>query len=190
MKLDPTAWTPERIANLDQKALQALSDNAHRYEIEGLAQLCAAELESRTSAKFSRKGVKRPRRSLSTVVVGYHFVCQRDRGVTNLEGGRFKSGSWVVKEENVQESLRRDAYLALHENKTERSYRQGQIVGYNLTERDMLKGGETEPQTRVGIEFLVEATSEPYDWIGDGAGEKGYRWSDLAEPNVKANTDA
>jgi len=189
MKLDPTAWTAERIASLDQKALQALSDNAHRYGIEGLIQRCATELESRSPAKSSRKRVEKTRRSLSTVVVGYHFVCERGRGVTNLEGGRFKSGSWVVKEENVQESLRHGAYLALHENKAERSYRQGRIVGYDLAERDMLKGGETQPQTRIGIEFLVETTNEPYDWVGDGAGEKGYKWANVAERELETERE-
>lgn len=28
-----------------------------------------------------------------------------------------------------------------------------------------------------GIEFLVQETGQPYEWVGAGAGEKGYEWS-------------
>ena len=62
-------------------------------------------------------------------------------------------------------------------------------MDYKLTERNMLREGETKPQTRMGIEFLVEATDEPYDWVGDATGEKGYKWSDLAEPDGVESTD-
>ena len=33
------------------------------------------------------------------------------------------------------------------------------------------------PQIEEGIEFLVQETDLPYVWVGDGSGEKGYRWT-------------
>jgi hypothetical protein len=36
-----------------------------------------------------------------------------------------------------------------------------------------------EVQTVEDIEFLIEATSDPYGWVGDGTGEKGYNWIEL-----------
>jgi hypothetical protein len=27
-----------------------------------------------------------------------------------------------------------------------------------------------------GIDFLVQPTNEPYNWFGEGSGEKGYKW--------------
>jgi hypothetical protein len=37
-------------------------------------------------------------------------------------------------------------------------------------------------KTEEGIEFLVQGTSEPYDWVGGGAGEKGYQWTEVVTP--------
>lgn len=76
--------------------------------------------------------------------------------------------------------MRNGAYLALHESKAEVSYRQGQIVDYATTERNMLHQEDAEPQTKFGVEFVVEATDNPYEWVGEGAGEKGYLWRDTA----------
>lgn len=173
-------WTAERIAELNDSDLKSLAENATRLNAEEIARLCAAELEMRAPVKRSRRTVGGPGRSPSEVVIGYHFVCERDRGVTVLDDGRFKSGSWVVAEDKVEQSIRHGAYLALHESKADPSYRQGKIVGYQTTERNMLRKDETKPQTRTGIEFLVEATDQSYDWVGDASGEKGYKWSDSA----------
>jgi hypothetical protein len=30
-----------------------------------------------------------------------------------------------------------------------------------------------------GIEFCVQPENAKYEWVGDGAGEKGYKWSKL-----------
>jgi len=37
-----------------------------------------------------------------------------------------------------------------------------------------------------GVDFLLERTDEPYDWKGDGSGEKGYVWN---TPRETAETD-
>jgi hypothetical protein len=101
--------------------------------------------------------------------------------VTEDSAGKFRTGSWVVAENNVQKSLKYGAYIALHESKPEASYRQGRLLGYRRTIRDMLadeNGGETK--TEEGIEFLVEDTGQSYLWIGEATGEKGYKWSSVS----------
>jgi hypothetical protein len=35
--------------------------------------------------------------------------------------------------------------------------------------------------TEEGIEFLVQSTDQPYDWVGTATGEKGYRWEKLVK---------
>ncbi len=169
MKIDRNAWPPEKIASLDDRELKALRENAVRYEVADLAKLCEAELERRNPKRTPRVQKSNVSKRQTGVVVGYHFVCKGDRGVTLLPAGRFKSGSWVVSEEQVKRSLEYGAYLALHESKTEPSYRQGHIAGYELKERDMLNEEDFEPQTKHGVEFLVEATAEsvPVGWRGD-----------------------
>jgi len=81
----------------------------------------------------------------------------------------------VVAETNVLDSLQYGAYLALHEARNLPSYRQGQIIGYRLTPRDMIR------KDSVGIEFVVQETGSAYDWVGDATGEKGYRWQSKSE---------
>jgi hypothetical protein len=112
-------------------------------------------------------------------VTGYHFVCERGRGVTEIGDGRFWSGSWVVAESKVRKSVERGAYLALHEAKGEVSYRQGTIVDYRRSPRDMVPESETGASSQIeeGIEFLVQEADLPYTWVGGGSGEKGYRWA-------------
>ena len=95
--------------------------------------------------------------------------------------GTFWSGSWVVSKQNVENSLKYGAYLALHDSKAELSYRQGKIIGYRKTSRSMVSKNED------GIEFKVLAEEVPYEWVGAGAGEKGYKWSKLSLKGDSAN---
>lgn len=37
-----------------------------------------------------------------------------------------------------------------------------------------------ETKTEEGIEFLVEETAQPYSWVGEATGEKGYKWSKIS----------
>lgn len=57
-------------------------------------------------------------------VIGIHVVCRNNKGVTELEGGRFETRAWRVSED----SARSATYIALHQRKIEHSYRQGRIV--------------------------------------------------------------
>jgi hypothetical protein len=175
---DPAArWTTERIAKLDRSAIETLRANALRQSVNVVVERCDEELLRRVPKRQRERKHQAPH-SDDSVVVGYHVVCADDRGVTQLDNGCFRSGSWVIAEENVRRSLEYGAYLALHQTKADLSYRQGRILNYTRTPRVMIES-ESETKTEEGIEFLVQATDEPYVWVGAGAGEKGYRWADI-----------
>jgi hypothetical protein len=173
------SYTPEKLALESRKALETIRNNAVRLGANDLIELCDSELNARVPQKDKRAPRTQALHSEADVVTGYHFVCQRDRGVTAVGNDRFWSGSWVVAEVNVRASIKYGAYLALHETKSDLSYRQGQIIDYRRSPRDMLSPADEGGKTEEGIEFLVQETSEPYAWVGAGAGEKGYRWTKI-----------
>jgi hypothetical protein len=111
-------------------------------------------------------------------VAGYHFICDRSRGVSHAKDGIFWSGSWVVKEAIAKQSKELGAYLALHETKSEPSYLQGQVIDFRLATRSMID------KDNVGIEFQVRMSKKICGWIGDGSGEKGYFW----QPIIRASS--
>jgi hypothetical protein len=184
-------WTLEKLASKSRQEVEATRKNAARLGAIDLMNMCDADLKLR--APKQKTSVNRPQseHSRTDVVTGYHFVCARDRGVNPAEPGHFWSGSWVVAEANVRNSLKHDAYLALHESKSDPSYRQGRILNYRRSLRDMLPTDAPGAESRreEGIEFLVHETNEPYTWVGGGAGEKGYRWTKLVSmPDVEPPT--
>jgi len=174
------------LALQDRKSVETIRERAIKLGASDLVEMCDRDIATRIHAKIKMPRLNQAARSSSGTVAGYHFVCARGRGVTDIGEGRFWSGSWVVAEANARNSTQRSAYLALHESKAEPSYRQGKIVDYRRSPRDMVSDNETgdAPKTEEGIEFLVEETSKPYEWVGDGAGEKGYRW---AEANAESS---
>ncbi len=175
---DPAAaWTSERIAKLDKAEITNLRANAIRLGVDVIVERCDDELLHRAPKKQRSREHQAPH-SNDSVVTGYHVVCADDRGVTQLDNGRFRSGSWVIAEENVRRSLEYGAYLALHQTKADLSYRQGRILDYARTPRVMVES-ETGAKTEEGIEFLVQATEEPYAWVGTATGERGYRWANM-----------
>ena len=175
-------YTPEKLARESRENVETIRKNAARLGAIDLVNMCDRDLEARPLPKNKRSDIAHPKLSDTDVVIGYHFVCARDRGVAQIDKDQFWSGSWVVSEANVRESLKYGAYLALHESRSEMSYRQGQILDYRRSPRDMLDGDKTGERTKIeeGIEFRVQETSEPYVWVGEGTGEKGYRWAKIA----------
>jgi hypothetical protein len=185
-------YTPDKLARESRENVETIRRNAARLGAIDLVKMCDSDLQVRPSPKSKQNRKARPKLSDTDVVTGYHFVCGRDRGVAQIRNGQFWSGSWVVAEINVKNSLKYGAYLALHESKSETSYRQGQILDYRRSPRDMLhsdKLGE-EAKTDEGIEFLVQETNEPYAWVGEGTGEKGYRWTKIAGTSNPESIDA
>lgn len=100
---------------------------------------------------------------MARTVVGIHLVCHNGKNVTELGDGWFKSGNWYVSEDVARTAQ----YLALHENKNSLSYKQGEIKSY-----------ERWADNPDRLIFYVKETDECLVWVGDGAGEKGYLWSD------------
>jgi hypothetical protein len=176
------SFTPEKLKTLDRGRLLTIRENAERKGVNDLVKMCDDELALRV-----RKNERKERASSvhpdGDIVTGYHFVCSKGRGVDEGDNGQFRSGYWVVAEANVVESLKYNAYLALHESKNEPSYRQGQIIGYRHSPRDMID------KDSVGIEFLVRETGDSYQWVGGGAGEKGYKWSKRSSRVLNAPGD-
>jgi hypothetical protein len=166
------AWTIERVSALATKEIETLRVNAERLNNLDLLKIINTELSAREPIKSVRKN-RASSPVAGTYVAGYHFVCDRARGVEHLQNGVFWSGSWVVSKENAELSKLYGAYLALHETKSETSYLQGEIINIREARRSMID------KENFGIEFQVQATGKSYEWIGSGAGEKGYLW----EPN-------
>lgn len=179
--LPPHSWTEDKLAQQDKNAVQLIRERAAKLGVADLVDMCERDLARRSSQK-TKKLPPSSKRSKSDTVIGYHLVCGRGRGVTEHQNGYFWSGSWVVAEDNARKSVERGAYLALHESKAEKSYRQGKVIDFRRRPRDMLPDTENgPPQNKEGIEFLVEESANPYDWVGRATGEKGYRWASDVE---------
>jgi hypothetical protein len=174
-------YTPEKLALESRENVETIRKNAARLGAIDLVSMCDHDLEGRPQRKSKKTEKTQSKFSDTDVVTGYHFVCGGNRGVTEIGNGQFRSGSWVVAEANVKNGLKYAAYLALHESKSDVSYRQGKILDYRRSPRDMLDSDEPgkEVKNEEGIEFLVQETKEPYVWVGEGAGEKGYCWTKI-----------
>jgi hypothetical protein len=162
-------WDEQSVAALSSAELQKLRNNALRIGSITVATLCDAELAKRpTRIKAAPKARKVAQNG--RYVTGFHFVCDADKGVTMNPDGTFWSGVWVVDEIHGANAPKVGAYLALHKTRAEPSYRQGLVKDWRKTMRNIAA------KTEDGIEFLIEPTDQPYEWVGAGTGEKGYRW--------------
>ncbi|WP_431016072.1 hypothetical protein [Bradyrhizobium pachyrhizi] len=167
-KAPQNPWTAEKLAALDLAKLKVIRENAERKHAVDLVAMCDAEIAARRPASTPRAN-NPMRRESGDVVTEYHFVCRSDRGVTFNPDGTFWSTSWVVAEDVIKKSLRYGAKLALHNSKSEQSYRQGTIKEYRRI------GGFADGEVETRIDFLVASDDTPLDWAGSGTGEKGYK---------------
>jgi hypothetical protein len=166
-------WTPGRLASLKKQELEALLKNAAKQGASAIVALCEDELSSRKPAKRSPQNSSFAKNS-GDYVAGYHFVCERDKGVRPDKDGTFWSGSWVVSKMNADKSLKYGAYVALHASKAESSYRLGKLIAFQVTERDMVD------KDNLGIEFHLREMEGTREWFGGGSGEKGYLWASVS----------
>lgn len=121
--LKKVEWNAEKIASLAVDAVKSLRKNAMRLGELEIVKLCDSELKGRsprTNVVTRVKGVAPAHKGKS--VVGFHFVCDREKGVTNNSDGTFWTGTWVVDEQHAERSLKISAYIALHATKSESSY--------------------------------------------------------------------
>jgi len=173
-------WSPQRIAALSTEDLKNLRANALRKAGKSIIELCDAEIERRTPARAKVTNVLRSGLSRTDQYVGgYHFVCPAEKGVIRNGDGTFWTGTWVVEKLNAEMSTKHGAYIALHVTKSDQSYLQGNLKDWRQAERDREYAEGQLVKIPMGVDFLVEPTDQPYQWIGDGAGEKGYAWKDV-----------
>jgi hypothetical protein len=170
-------WTAERIATLPVDQVKALRENATRLGDDVVADLCIADLARRApDRRKSHDVTKTASRSRNGVVLGFHFVCPGEKGVTRNPDGTFWTGTWVVDARHAERGSKNGAYVALHAAKSEPSYLQGIIRDWRRAPRESEYAEGREVKIESGIDFLLEPTNENYKWQGDGAGEKGYAW--------------
>jgi len=171
-------WTPEQIEKLTTEKLKSLRGNALKRKNDDVVAMCDDELSKR---KHQNAGTASARQKpKGDVVVGFHFVCDREKGLTKNDDGTYWTGTWVVDVRHAVQATKVDAYVALHQAKAEPSYLQGKILEWRKSPRER-RYGEHEVQTDEGIDFLFRPTDEALEWVGDGAGEKGYNWGYLVE---------
>ena len=169
-------WDPERIAALAIGRVQDLRKNALHYGDQALVHRCDADIARRSPAKVRRPIAGQAASRKGRFVSGFHFVCDRKKGVTLNPDGTFWTGAWVVDEAHADRRAKISAYVALHAAKAELSYRQGVIKAWRKVTREPEYAGRPV-KIETGVDFLLEPTSDPHKWVGSGSGEKGYAWS-------------
>jgi hypothetical protein len=153
-------WTSDELAKRTEEEVRTLRDNAIKKGAYEVAKICDGDLARRSA--FNKAGGR--------YVVGFHFKCADGLNLRLNQDGTFWTGSWAVAAEHAVLAPYVGAYLALHENKSAMSYVHGNIIGSKLAPRAV------EAKTDVGIDFLVRSTGEPMSWVGEGTGERGYKW--------------
>lgn len=169
-------WTPERIADISADSVKNLRANAAKQGATWLVVLCDADLARRAPVRVTRRSTQAIKRSQDDVVLGFHFVCINEQGVTRNSDGTAWTGTWVVDRTHARRASSIGSYVALHSEKCEPSYLQGVIKDFRRRQRERSYAQGQRAQTEYGIDFLFELTDKPYEWAGDGAGEKGYAW--------------
>jgi hypothetical protein len=123
-----TDWTSERVAALPVERVKVLRANALKLGNNAVMKLCDAEIARRAPAREKTSRIKTPPESRDDqIVAGFHFVCDRGKGVTANVDGSVWTGTWVVDQVHAERGERIGAYVALHATKAEPSYLQGII---------------------------------------------------------------
>jgi hypothetical protein len=171
-----TDWTAEKIAQLSTDQIKSLLNNAMKSDAKAIIEGCENELKKRKpqrSSQIPRKPVSRD----GDDVIGFHFVCPAEKGITRNADGTIWTGTWVVDKKHAARAVEVRAYVALHASKSEPSYLQGIVKDWRRTGRQREYADGRPVQIEEGIDFLLEPTEQPHIWHGDGTGEKGYLWS-------------
>lgn len=175
-------WTQSEIANLQTKDVQSLLVNAKKHNQNETIELCNEEIARRgtkisVSRSSSGKAPGVPRKAFD-YVTEFHFVCEDELGVTRNENGTLWTGTWVVAEKHANEGVKYRSVVALHKAKALDSYLQGTILEWRKSPRQPKYSGESKTRIEIGIDFLITPVSTPLQWVGNGSGEKGYRWKE------------
>lgn len=170
-------WTRERIESLTTDQVKTLRANAVRLGDNAVTILCDEVILSRAPRRERSSGPRSvPPSHVGEIVGGFHFVCPDEKGVTRNGDGTVWTGTWVVDPEHAERGSKNGAYVALHTAKSELSYLQGTIKDWRKARREHEYAEDRPTRTEFGVEFLLQLTDTPYEWRGDGSGEKGYAW--------------
>ena len=164
-------WNAEKVSALTTDQIKTLKENA-AGKSELLEALCDEELAKRKPKKIK---LLKSHDHGETVPLGFHFKCVKGQGLVNDERGVW-TGVWVVAKDLAEKAAQAGSYVALHERKAEPSYLQGKILDCRVKPRERRYAEDQEVKTPWGMEFLIEPTDQPYGWVGDSAGERGYAW--------------
>jgi hypothetical protein len=162
-------WTSNKIAALSSEQIKSLRSNADGKD-QAIVGQCDAELANRKPKKST------PAASGGSVI-GFHFVCDRGQGVMRDASGNLWAGTWVVDKRHAEKAAKISAYVALHAAKADPSYIQGIVKDWRVGKRERQYAEDQITKIDTGIDFLIEVTGQPYNWVGDGSGEKGNAWS-------------
>ncbi len=171
-------WNSEKVANLSDKEIKSLRENASRRGAEELITLCDDVLASRKQPKKAKTGSEYESR-VGQYVSEFHFVCPNELSVARNADGTIWSGTWVVAEEHAIAAEKYGSTVALHTVKAERSYIQGIVRGWRKSPRERKYSSEADVKTPYGIDFLLTPQSNSCEWKGHGSGGKGYLWSPI-----------
>jgi hypothetical protein len=172
-------WSSERVSFLSLEQIKVLRANALAKANDALVSLCDAELARRAPVRKKTISNSKSRSKPDEYVIGYHFVCPRERGVTLNGDGTAWTGTWVVDRALAERSALHGAYAALHTAKSESSYLQGKIKDWRRAKRDREYADGRPAKIPYGVDFLLELTEQHHDWQGDSTGERGYLWGPI-----------
>jgi hypothetical protein len=89
-----TDWTPERIAGLPIEGVKVLRENARKLGNNAVVSLCDADIARRAPVRSKSGRFKVTSESRhNKVVAGFHFVCDRGKGVTANPDGTVWTGT-------------------------------------------------------------------------------------------------
>jgi hypothetical protein len=173
-----TDWAT-KVVSYTKDQIKNLRENAIKRGEEAIAAICDAELESRKPLR--PKETKRSSSHLGEVVLGFHFICPKEQGIERAANGQFWSCTWVVARAHAEMASKIGSYVALHTRKSEPSYAQGIVKDFRISPRQREYAEGRKVKNEIGVDFLIEPTSDPKIWKGDATGEKGYFWGPLPE---------
>lgn len=159
---EPLVWTAVKIASLSDDQVSNLRLNAADRQATEVVGLCTFKLDSR---EVSRKPIP------GRCVAGMHVITRDSLNTRHNPDGTFWSGAWQVDHKHAAAAVKKGSYLALHQTKSECSFLQGKVIGWDVQTPD----GD-ENIVAPCVRFLVQPSGEGLNWVGSGTGEKGYLW--------------
>ena len=174
-------WTAEKIAQLETiEKVKSLRDNASKRGNQAIVELCEADLLRRDPPRLKQQRPEGTDENRAGHYVSeFHFVCPNELDVIRNSDGSIRSGTWVVAETHAEAAQTYGSLIALHASRAEPSYLQGTIKAWEKRPRAPKYADGQLVKTEFGIDFLFEPTNYPTQWVGEGAGEKGYAWAPI-----------